>query len=92
MIKNMINSTKIGRYINSFIPEQKQRFGKCTPYLCSTLNGEKWATCCKLGYRCPALAITNCQVYPMRPRNCRIFPKDENDLKLVKNCGYKFKK
>jgi Fe-S-cluster containining protein len=87
-----LNNTKLGRLINSFINQRiKDRVGTCEPTKCETLTGEKGAACCKLGYRCPALKNNhNCAVYSIRSRNCKVFPANEEDLKLVKNCSYKF--
>jgi Fe-S-cluster containining protein len=87
-----LNNTKLGRFINSFTNNKvKQRIGKCEPNNCETLDGKKGAACCKLGYTCPALKQNNnCAVYNLRVRNCSVFPANEEDLKLVKNCSYKF--
>jgi Fe-S-cluster containining protein len=84
----MINKTKLGRFINSYRNKKPDRKGNCTPDICETLDGKKGAACCKLGYKCPFLSDTNCAVYKLRVRNCRVFPANEDDLKLVKNCGY----
>jgi len=86
------NNSKLGRLINSFINNQiKYRVGTCIPDQCETLTGEKGAACCKLGYTCPALKINcDCAIYKIRSRNCKVFPANEADLKLVKNCSYQF--
>jgi Fe-S-cluster containining protein len=90
-IKSLFSKTKIGRFINSYVSKQAGRKGSCTPDVCETLDGQKGAACCKLGYRCPALSSSDsCKAYKIRPRNCRVFPNNEDDLKLVKNCGYYF--
>jgi len=87
-----LNKTKLGRLINSFINHRiKNRVGICEPTMCETLTGDKGAACCKLGYTCPALkGNNNCGVYKIRSRNCKVFPANEADLKLVKNCSYQF--
>ncbi len=87
-----LNNSKLGRFINSFINNKiKHRVGICEPTQCETLTGEKGAACCKLGYSCLALKIEdNCAIYKIRSRNCKVFPANEEDLKLVKNCSYKF--
>ena len=85
-----LTKSKIGRFINSYINKQPNRKGNCTPDVCETLDGRRGAACCKLGYKCPALCDTACGVYKVRPRNCRVFPANEGDLKLVRNCGYRW--
>jgi Fe-S-cluster containining protein len=83
--------TKIGRFINAFGKKKHIRLGTCNPNECSTIDGRKGSACCKLGYICPALRKTgNCGIYSARPINCRVFPNSPADLKLVKNCSYKF--
>lgn len=67
------------------------RVGSCKPDQCETLDGDKGHACCKLNYRCPLLT-EGCAIYKLRPLNCRVFPQVDNDLKLVKNCGYSFQK
>ena len=86
-----MTKTKAGRFLNSFIGKQKGRKGKCTPELCETLDGKKGSACCKLGYKCAFLCDTSCKIYKVRLKNCRVFPANEADLKLVKNCGYSWK-
>jgi Fe-S-cluster containining protein len=91
-VKDYLKKTKASRFIQSFKPQNLHRKGNCTPELCETLDGQKGSACCKLGYKCPALSGTTCGVYSVRPRNCRVFPSNEDDLKLVRNCGYYFEK
>lgn len=88
--RKKLTKTKIGRFINSFFNKEKGRTGICKPELCETLEGEKGAACCKLGYTCQFLCETSCGIYNLRVRNCRVFPANADDLKLVKNCGYKW--
>lgn len=64
------------------------RTGECTPAACETLDGRKGAACCTIGYHCPCLKEDACAMYPVRPPNCRAFPRTPEDLTLVKNCGY----
>ena len=86
----IFSKNKIGRFFNSFIHKQKNRVGKCEPTNCETLEGKKGAACCNLGYKCPCLSDLKCSIYKVRVRNCRVFPANEQDLKLVKNCSYTF--
>ena len=86
-----LNNTKIGRLINSYLNNNiKNRIGKCEPQNCETLKGETGAACCRLGYNFFALKNCDCSIYKLRPRNCRVFPANANDLKLVINCSYQF--
>jgi Fe-S-cluster containining protein len=78
------------RLKNSFSEEKEIRTGECTPEACETLDGQKGAACCKLDGACPLLSNSSCSIYAIRPWNSRVFPKNSKDLKLVKNCGYKF--
>ena len=84
----MENTTKIGRFFNSFVDPPLTRTGECQPEQCETLTGEKGAACCKLGYACNALDGIQCSEYNTRARNCRVFPHMPQDINLVKNCGY----
>jgi Fe-S-cluster containining protein len=86
-----INKTKLGRFFNSFFNyKKKHRVGTCISTQCETLSGEKGNACCKLGYTCFFSKENKCSIYNLRPRNCRVFPANKEDLKLVKNCSYKF--
>jgi len=84
----MLTQTKISRLVNSFVNILPNRKGNCTPDVCQTLNGQKKSACCKLDFRCPVLFNSTCGMYKIRPRNCRVFPANENDLTLVRHCGY----
>lgn len=89
-VKIRFTKTKLGRFINSHIYQQPNRIGNCTPDICETLDNKIGSACCKLGYKCPLLSETACSAYSIRLRNCRVFPNNEDDLKLVKKCGYRF--
>jgi Fe-S-cluster containining protein len=87
-----LNKTKLGRFLNSFFNyDKKKRIGTCKSTECETLSGEKGNACCKLGYTCFFSQENKCNIYNLRPRNCRVFPANKEDLKLVKNCSYTFK-
>jgi len=87
-LRRFFSKNKVGRLINSYVFKEPGRKGQCTPDKCETLDGKKGAACCKLGYTCPALCESSCRVYSVRPRNCKVFPSNREDIKLVKNCGY----
>jgi len=84
----MTNNTKLKRFKNSF-QTSKNKKGFCDYENCETLDGIKGNACCKLEYVCPFL-VKNCAIYIIRARNCRVFPNSEDDLKLVKKCGFYF--
>ena len=92
-MKNILNLnlSKIGRFINSFINKKPNRQGTCKPEQCSSIDGKKGNACCRLDYKCFALSNDNCKIYNIRPRNCRSFPANPQDLKLVRNCSYFWK-
>lgn len=80
---------KLQRFMDSFKGVQPGRMGTCTPDKCETLDGRKGAACCKVDLPCIFLSsCNNCNIYNLRPRNCNVFPRTPDDLKLVKNCGY----
>ncbi|MCC6275258.1 MAG: hypothetical protein IT569_05345 [Leptospiraceae bacterium] len=87
----MIDRKTLKRFCNSFRTEtMSDRKGKCNPEKCETLDGRLGHACCRLGsFNCVFLN-KDCSVYKFRPPNCRVFPRTESDLELVKNCGYSF--
>lgn len=91
-LRELIN--KLKRTLNGIrFNELSERIGICTPDLCESLDGKKGSACCKLGYTCPFLKNHgDCGIYKIRSFNCKIFPARPEDLLLVKNCGYSFKK
>lgn len=85
----MNNLSKRSRFANALAGVVPGRKGECTPDKCSTLDGVTGAACCKLPGRCFFLsAANNCNIYNLRPINCRSFPTTPDDLALVNNCGY----
>jgi hypothetical protein len=88
-VKSRFTRTKIGRLLNSYIHPEPVRIGQCTPDMCETLDGKRGAACCRLGNKCLFLKDSSCDVYQVRLRNCKVFPNHEDDLKLIKNCGYR---
>lgn len=91
--KRMINGKTLKRFYNSFRTDtMNKRVGKCIPEKCETLDGRVGNACCRLGdFDCVFLR-KDCFAYKYRPPNCRVFPRTENDLELIKNCGYSFEK
>ncbi len=73
---------KIRRMIESPLPVQKGRRGKCVPDKCD-------AACCRLPVKCVFLSKQNwCMIYSLRSPQCRRFPRCERDLNDVKECGF----
>jgi len=85
-----MNNNKIARFFRALFIKPINRKGFCKPNECSTLSGKKGNACCSLGYVCPASKNNSCSIYKIRPINCRAFPVNKDDLKLVNNCGYYF--
>lgn len=85
---SIIESSKVSRFVHSFEGVVEGRKGSCNPAFCESLDGKKGAACCKLGYTCPFLGESKCNVYALRPRNCSTFPRSPKELLLVKGCGY----
>lgn len=78
-------SAKIKRTFTSVLPVAKNRTGKCIDC------GE----CCKLPNLCPFLKFKSngksyCSIYPIRPLNCRKYPRTESEHITKDTCGFKF--
>ncbi|MBW2970474.1 hypothetical protein KY319_05105 [Candidatus Woesearchaeota archaeon] len=76
---------KFKRTLTCFLPVSKDRSGKCV----------SCGACCMLPNRCPFLRFKGkksfCLIYPVRPLNCRKYPRTKGDLLTEKSCGYRFK-
>ncbi|MFH0869245.1 MAG: hypothetical protein V1839_03395 [archaeon] len=85
----MINNTwsaKLKRTATSILPVSKSRRGTC----------RHCGACCKLPNVCPFLRFDKnkkscCLIYPVRPLNCRKYPRTKEES-IVKGCGYRFEK
>ncbi len=81
----------VGRFFETLIPNSdEKRIGQCVPENCETLDVIKGHACCLLDTKCAMLKPGGCSIHLYRPRNCRIFPRSSENLKLVKNCSYSF--
>ena len=77
-----------GRFIRcftAFLPRDKSRVGECL----------RCGACCKLPNVCPFLRYdennkSRCSIYLIRPMNCRIYPRNENEHLTKDTCGFKF--
>lgn len=64
---------------STILPVEPGRKGECT----------RCAACCKISFRCIFLKKKNeCAIYPIRPPNCRKFPRRRIDLTEVNTCGF----
>jgi len=93
-LNGSLTKGKIRRFLKYIEPQKLKRYGECRPDQCETLSGDKKNACCKLeNKKCNFLdeQKMGCKIYEIRPFNCRMFPNDNEDLKLVKNCSYYFK-
>ena len=78
-------SAKIKRTFTSILPVSKRRKGKCV----------NCGACCKLPNACPFIKLSPdgkvfCGIYPIRPLNCRKYPRTESELITQETCGYRF--
>lgn len=78
-------SAKVKRTVTGFLPVDKSRKGRC----------RQCGACCKLPNPCPFLSIDEngdctCKIYPIRPLNCRKYPRSESELLTADTCGYHF--
>jgi len=77
---------KIKRTFTSVLPVAKNRTGKCVDC----------GACCKLPSVCPFLKLKSdgkfyCSVHPIRPLNCRKYPRTESEWITQDTCGFRFK-
>jgi len=79
-------SSKIKRAGTSFLPVAKNRKGKCT----------NCGACCMLPVPCMFLRFnedgtSKCAIYPIRPLQCRKYPRTELENITKKECSFYFK-
>jgi Fe-S-cluster containining protein len=76
---------KIKRTFTSILPVAKNREGKCIDC----------GACCKLPSKCPFLKFkpngkSYCSIHPIRPLNCRKYPRTESEHITKDTCGIRF--
>ena len=76
---------KIKRTFTAILPVSERRKGQCI----------HCGACCKLPNVCPFLKYkpdgkVYCSIYPIRPLNCRKYPRTESEFITVDTCGYRF--
>jgi len=72
-------------FTSIFLPVSPNRKGQCLSC------GE----CCKLPNECAFLkykedGTSYCTIYPVRPPNCRKYPRTESEFITEETCGYSF--
>jgi len=77
--------SRVYRTLTSVLPVSKNRVGSCVSC------GE----CCKLPNRCWFLKYRHgksyCSIYPIRPLNCRKYPRTEKEHITKQACGFRFR-
>ncbi len=76
---------KIKRTFTAVLPISERRKGQCN----------HCGACCKLPNVCPFLkqkpdGQSYCSIYPIRPMNCRKYPRTESEFITEDTCGYRF--
>ena len=76
---------KIKRTLTSVLPVSKQRRGQCI----------NCGACCRLPATCPFLKTNGdgkgyCGIYPLRPLNCRKYPRTDSEHITKDTCGFHF--
>ena len=78
-------AAKIRRTFTSVLPVSERRRGQCV----------HCGACCKLPNVCPFLETHGdgkifCRIYPIRPLNCRKYPRTEVEHITKDTCGFRF--
>lgn len=78
---------KINRTRTCILPIDPSRRGQCN----------RCGDCCRLPVRCPFLdfdeeGLAICKIYPVRPLNCRKYPRTESEQVNREKCGFSFDK
>jgi len=78
-------TAKFKRAFTAVLPIAKNRTGKCA----------NCGACCKLPTQCPFLKYkpsgeSYCQIYKIRPLNCRKYPRTENESVVENTCEFRF--
>ncbi len=76
---------RIKRTLTSVLPVSPQRRGRCV----------QCGACCKLPNVCPFLKSNDdgkiyCRIYPIRPLNCRKYPRTPSEHITADTCGFHF--
>ena len=73
------------RTFTALLPVSETRKGQCI----------SCGACCKLPNVCPFLRFkadgkSYCAIYPIRPLNCRKYPRTEAEFITADTCGFRF--
>lgn len=76
---------KLKRTFTSILPVSPKRRGRCI----------NCGACCRLPNVCPFLKTNGdgkgyCGIYPLRPLNCRKYPRTESEHITKDTCGFHF--
>jgi Fe-S-cluster containining protein len=76
---------KIKRLFTCFLPVARNRRGSC----------QNCGACCRLPWPCLFLkqddqGRSRCAIYPIRPPNCRKYPRTAMEFLTASTCGFKF--
>ncbi len=75
---------RLRRTLTSVLPVAPKRTGRCV----------QCGACCKLPNVCPFLRTddgkSRCAIYPIRPLNCRKYPRTESEHITQDTCGFRF--
>ncbi|MHC4627874.1 MAG: hypothetical protein ACYTDV_12905 [Planctomycetota bacterium] len=79
-------AAKAKRTFTSVLPVSDRRRDQCI----------NCGACCKLPNICPFIkpgadGKEYCSIYPIRPLNCRKYPRTEAELVTEDTCGYRFR-
>jgi hypothetical protein len=78
-------SAKLKRTLTCLLPVSTDRKGHCV----------HCGACCKLPNVCPFIKTgpdgkIYCSIYPIRPLNCRKYPRTKSELITAETCGHSF--
>jgi Fe-S-cluster containining protein len=78
-------AAKLKRTLTCVLPVSKRRKGQCN----------HCGACCKLPNVCKFIKTRKdgkiyCAIYPIRPLNCRKYPRTESEHITTDVCGYRF--
>lgn len=76
---------KLKRTLTSVLPVSGDRKGQCV----------NCGACCRLPNDCKFIKTNGdgkifCAIYPVRPLNCRKYPRSKSELITAETCGYSF--
>jgi Fe-S-cluster containining protein len=78
-------AAKLKRTFTSVLPVDKKRKGQCI----------RCGACCKLPNQCLFLGLDEheqyfCKIHPLRPLNCRKYPRTKAEQLTAETCGFTF--